>query len=225
NCGSRYNPPAIFGKLVFTLQASSETTKCGTDLKSVPHWNRLQVSSTFSEKKLMKLKRIFAPQLLVPTFSLLILSPVPTFLAKQQPAINVKDRYTKSEHRIPMRDGKRLFTVVYAPRDSSHKYPLLMHRTPYSAGPYGDAYRPSLGPSPAFMREGYIFVYQDVRGTFLSEGEFEDVRPFIPDKKTNHGEKEIDEASDTYDTIEWLLRNIPNNDGRVGMWGISYPGF
>src|SRR5262245_36563714 len=98
-----------------------------------------------------------------------------------------------------------------------------MQRTPYSAGPYGDVYRQSLGPSPAFMQEGYIFVYQDVRGTFLSEGEFEDVRPFIPDKKSN--QNDTDEASDTYDTIEWLVKNIPNNDGQVGMWGISYPGF
>src|SRR5262249_37818920 len=121
-----------------------------------------------------------------------------------------------------MRDGKRLFTVVYAPKDSSQKYPFLMQRTPYSAGPYGDTYRPSLGPSPAFMKEGYIFVYQDVRGTFLSEGEFEDVRPFIPNKKSN---RDIDEASDAYDTIEWLIKNVPNNNGRVGMWGISYPGF
>ncbi len=72
------------------------------------------------------------------------------------------------------------------------------------------------------MREGYIFVYQDVRGTFLSEGEFEDVRPFNPAKRSA---SDIDEASDTYDTIAWLLANIPNNNGRVGMWGVSYPGF
>jgi hypothetical protein len=140
----------------------------------------------------------------------------------QQPAINVRQTYVKSEHQVPMRDGRRLYTVVYAPRDTFGSYPFLMQRTPYGAGPYGDAYRPSIGPSPAFGREGYIFVYQDVRGTFLSEGDFEDVRPFIPRKQSKN---DIDEASDTYDTIDWLLKNIPNNNGRVGMWGISYPGF
>ena len=123
--------------------------------------------------------------------------------AAQQPApFNVKERYAKSEHDIPMRDGKKLHTVVYAPRDSAEKYPMLMQRTPYGSNPYGDAYRSSLGPSPAFMQEGYIFVYQDVRGTFLSEGEFDDVRPFNPNKKSNN---DIDEASDTYDTIEKLI--------------------
>ena len=97
--------------------------------------------------------------------------------ARQSSPFNVKDHYVKSEHQITMRDGVRLYTAVYSPKDASQKYPILMTRTPYSAGPYGaDAYRPSLGPSAAFMREGYIFVYQDVRGTFMSEGEFEDVR-------------------------------------------------
>ncbi len=141
----------------------------------------------------------------------------------QNPGQDFKPDYVKSEHLIPMRDGKRLQTVVYAPKADSQKYPFLMTRTPYSAGPYGSqVYRPQLGPSPAFMREGYIFVYQDVRGTFLSEGEFEDVRPHNPNKKTN---QEVDESSDTYDTIEWLIKNIPNNNGRVGIWGVSYPGF
>jgi uncharacterized protein len=136
---------------------------------------------------------------------------------------DVRANYTKSEHQIAMRDGKKLFTVVYAPKDTSRTYPFLMERTPYSAGPYGaDAYRNSLGPSPAFMPEGYIFVYQDVRGTSLSEGEFEDVRPFVPHKQAKN---EIDEASDTYDTVDWLLKNIPNNNRRVGAYGISYPGF
>ncbi len=130
--------------------------------------------------------------------------------------------YDKSERQIPMRDGKKLFTVIYTPRDSSQKYPILINRTPYSAGPYGQAHRSSLGPSPLFMDDGYIFVYQDVRGTFMSEGEFEDVRPHIPNKRAKG---DIDESSDTHDTIEWLLKNIPNHNGRVGIWGISYPGF
>lgn len=161
------------------------------------------------------------------TFFLLALTlgPIPFSQRShaQGGAFAVKANYVKSEHQIPMRDGKKLYTVVYAPKDETQKYPVLMTRTPYSAGPYGaDAYRPSLGPSVLFAPEGYIFVYQDVRGTFLSEGEFEDVRPFNPDKKSP---KDIDEASDTYDTIDWLIKNIPNNNGRVGIYGISYPGF
>jgi putative CocE/NonD family hydrolase len=165
----------------------------------------------------MKTKRFLLPCMLLVAAVLAV--PVRN---AQQPALNVKERYAKSEHKIPMRDGKRLHTVVYAPRDSSQRYPFLMQRTPYGAGPYGDAYRPSIGPSPLLAQEGYIFVYQDVRGTFLSEGEFDDVRPFNPNKKSP---ADIDEASDTYDTIEWLLKNIPNNNGRAGMWGVSYPGF
>jgi uncharacterized protein len=132
------------------------------------------------------------------------------------------DRYNKAERQIPMRDGKKLYTIIYTPKDSSQRYPILINRTPYSAGPYGGAYRRSLGPSPLFMQDGYIFVYQDVRGTSMSEGEFEDVRPHIPDKRSKN---DIDESSDVYDTIEWLIKNIPNHNGRVGIWGISYPGF
>jgi putative CocE/NonD family hydrolase len=165
----------------------------------------------------MKLKLILG------IVALCLLSLVAQTDARQSSPFGVKDRYVKSEHRITMRDGAKLFTAVYSPKDTSQKYPILMMRTPYGVGPYGaDAYRPSLGPSAAFMREGYIFVYQDVRGTFMSEGEFEDVRPHIPNKKSP---KDIDESSDTYDTIDWLVKNIPNNNGRVGVWGISYPGF
>lgn len=143
--------------------------------------------------------------------------------AQQTSVYNVKEHYTKAEYDIPMRDGVKLHTVVYVPRDTTQTYPILMQRTPYGAGPYGQSlYRPALGPSPAFVQEGYIFVYQDVRGTFMSEGEFEDVRPHNPNKKTK---QDIDEASDTYDTIEWLLKNVSPNNGRVGIWGISYPGF
>lgn len=130
--------------------------------------------------------------------------------------------YVKSEHQIAMRDGRRLYTVVYSPRDRSQKYPILLTRTPYGSGPYGETHRQSLGPSPRYMEDGYIFVYQDVRGTFMSEGEFEDVRPHNPRKK---GKNDIDESSDTYDTIDWLVKNIENNNGRVGVWGISYPAF
>ena len=137
-------------------------------------------------------------------------------------APDVRQQYLKKEFRIPMRDGKTLFTAVYMPRDSSRDYPILLTRTPYSVAPYGaDKYKRTLGPSPLFQREGYIFVYQDVRGRFMSEGEFANMRPYIPHKTQN----QIDETTDTYDTIEWLIRHIPHNNGRVGMWGISYPGF
>jgi hypothetical protein len=144
----------------------------------------------------------------------------------QNPAQNadvVKERYTKHEFLIPMRDGVRLFTVVYTPKDASQPYPFLITRTPYSVAPYGvDNYRASLGPSQHFEKEGFIFVYQDARGRYMSEGEFQQVRPHYPNKR---GPKEIDESTDTYDTIEWLLKNIPNNNGKAGMIGISQPGF
>jgi putative CocE/NonD family hydrolase len=135
----------------------------------------------------------------------------------------VKAGYTKYEYRIPMRDGKRLFTSVYVPKDSSQKFPILLMRTPYSVQPYGvDRYRDNLGPSPLFARAGYIFAYQDVRGRWMSEGTFVNMRPHNSDKK---GPKDIDEASDTYDSIDWLLKHVPNHNGKVGQWGISYPGF
>jgi uncharacterized protein len=138
------------------------------------------------------------------------------------PAFDIKASYTKSEHMVPMRDGVKLFTVVYAPKDVTQKYPIMLTRTPYSVGPYGpSAYKTVVGPSEAMMREGYIVVYQDVRGRWMSEGEFLDARPFNPTRKGT----DIDESSDTYDTIEWLLANVSGNNGRVGMWGISYPGF
>jgi hypothetical protein len=136
----------------------------------------------------------------------------------------VKAHYTKYEFRIPMRDGKRLFTAVYVPKDAAGgPYPFLMDRTPYSVGPYGeDQYPARLGPSEEFQKSGYIFVYQDVRGRWMSEGEFVEMRPHIDEKKTP---QDVDDASDTYDTIEFLLKHVPNNNGKVGIWGISYPGF
>ncbi|HEY0726466.1 MAG TPA: CocE/NonD family hydrolase [Pyrinomonadaceae bacterium] len=137
--------------------------------------------------------------------------------------VDVKAFYTKTEQLIPMRDGVKLFTAIYAPKDQSQKYPIMLNRTPYSVNPYGpNAYRDALGPSDHFQKEKFIFVYQDVRGKFMSEGEWVEVRPYKPKK---NGPKDIDESSDTYDTIEWLVKNVPNNNGRVGMWGISYPGF
>ncbi len=137
----------------------------------------------------------------------------------------VQEQYVKHEYRIPMRDGVKLFTAVYVPRDASAKqrYPILMLRTPYSVAPYGEKrYRSSLGPNRNLQRSGYIFVYQDVRGCYLSEGEFVNMRPHIDRKQSPD---QVDESSDTYDTIEWLIRNVEHHNGRVGMWGISYPGF
>jgi putative CocE/NonD family hydrolase len=134
----------------------------------------------------------------------------------------VKSHYTKYEYRIPMRDGVHLFTQVYVPKDDSQTYPFLMMRTPYSVNPYGaDQYKTDLGPSALFGKEGYIFVYQDVRGCFQSEGEYVNMRPHNPNK----GPKEIDESSDTWDTVDWLLKNVHGNNGKAGQWGISYPGF
>ena len=144
-------------------------------------------------------------------------------IARGQSADYARANYTKYEYRIPMRDGVKLFTSVYVPKDRSQAYPILLTRTPYSVAPYGaDAYKASLGPSERFMRDGYIFVYQDVRGRMMSEGEFTDMRPHRPVKT---GPADIDESTDTYDTIEWLLKNVQNHNGRVGMYGISYPGF
>lgn len=138
-------------------------------------------------------------------------------------SFKVADNYLKKEFQIPMRDGVKLFTAVYIPKDQSVKYPILLCRTPYAVAPYGEnKFKDEIGPSQLFAKEGYIIVYQDVRGKFMSEGEFVDVRPFIKNKKSN---KDIDESSDTYDTVEWLIKNIQNNNGKVGVWGISYPGF
>lgn len=135
----------------------------------------------------------------------------------------VKANYTKYEFKIPMRDGKKLFTAVYVPKEAKERYPIVMTRTPYSCKPYGvDQYRENLGPSELFGKAGYIFAYQDVRGRWMSEGEFVNMRPQLATKR---GPTEIDESTDTYDTIEWLVKNVPQNSGKVGTVGISYPGF
>ncbi|MGF7082586.1 CocE/NonD family hydrolase [Mucilaginibacter sp. UYCu711] len=134
----------------------------------------------------------------------------------------IKTNYTKFEYQVPMRDGKKLFTSVYVPKDQSKKYPFMMDRTCYSVAPYGEALKTSLGPSSQFVHDGYIFVYQDVRGRYMSEGIYEEMTPELEVHQTN---KDVDEGTDTYDTIDWLLKNVPNNNGKVGVWGISYPGF
>jgi hypothetical protein len=138
-------------------------------------------------------------------------------------AAYIRTHYTKQELRVPMRDGIRLATSVYSPKDTSKAYPILLFRTPYSIRPYGEGeYPEKLGPNMDFVREGYIFVNQDVRGCYMSEGHFTNMTPHI-DKKQSP--TDVDESSDTYDTISWLLDHVPNHNGRVGQWGISYPGF
>lgn len=135
----------------------------------------------------------------------------------------IKENYTKLEQYIPMRDGIKLFTAIYIPNDKTEKHPILVTRTPYSCAPYGKDFSPRLWERhwKYYARENYIIVVQDVRGRWMSEGEFEDVRPFNKNKTGN----EIDEASDTYDAIDWMVKNLPNNNGKVGVFGISYPGF
>lgn len=134
----------------------------------------------------------------------------------------VKENYTKTETTITMRDGIKLFTVIYAPKDTSKEYPILFQRTPYSCQPYGDdQFRSKISPNQFLMKEGNIVVYQDVRGRWMSEGTFDNMRAYIPNKT----KMQVDEASDTFDSIDWMVKNIPNNNGNVGTWGISYPGF
>jgi len=135
----------------------------------------------------------------------------------------IKQFYEKCEVYIPMRDSIHLFTSIYSPKDHSEKYPILMIRTPYNSEPRGEKeYNTYLGNWTQYTDEGYILVFQDVRGRYMSEGDFIDIRPYIPDKKSN---QDIDDNSDTYDAIEWLIHNVPNNNGRVGIHGISYPGY
>ncbi len=153
--------------------------------------------------------------------------PAAARTAQAELADYIKANYTKREVSIPMRDGVKLFTSIYEPTARAEKYPIMLSRTPYTVAPYGkdkdgkDQFKTSLGPDELFAREGYIFVYQDVRGRWASEGEFVDVRPDI----ANNSPKDIDESTDTFDTVEWLLKNTANNNGRVGIYGISYPGF
>lgn len=150
----------------------------------------------------------------------IIIFSISNSFAQNADSLFIAENYFKKEYRIPMRDGITLFTQVYIPRDTSKKYPIMLNRTPYNIDPYGeDSYPNSLGPSKLFDVDKFIFVYQDVRGRFMSEGDFVDVRP------NRNDPDELDESRDTYDTIEWLLKNLEYDNGKVGMWGISYPGF
>ncbi|ADW70469.1 CocE/NonD family hydrolase [Granulicella tundricola] len=175
----------------------------------------------------MRPQRVLLPLALACTSALVPFAApaqAPSQAPPAQPAApyDVKANYTKTEYHVKMRDGVTLFTSVYAPKDTSKTYPFLVSRTCYSVAPYGpDKYRPSLGPSRAFAESGYIFVYQDVRGRYGSEGEWLEMTPHIDHPTgTQH-----DESTDMYDTVEWLLKTIPHNNGKVGIYGISYPGF
>lgn len=177
---------------------------------------------------------------------LLCLFAAPLFAQTPTDTAFVRANYTKLDRQIPMRDGTKLYTVIYVPKDASPtnrndgpQYPFLMERTPYSAGPYGETNYPKQGPGPSveLSREKFIFVTQDVRGRYMSEGQFEEMTPTQPAQaqhtptarrtaqKNSSPAGPVDESTDTYDTVEWLLANIPNNNGRVGIMGISYPGF
>lgn len=155
-----------------------------------------------------------------------------TYSIAQTPSTTIDERaefiranYNKSEVRIRMRDGVELFTSIYEPNDADpgRQYPILLSRTPYNVGPYGlSQYKTRLGPSPEFEKNRYVFVFQDVRGRYLSGGHFINMRPHVENKSSND---QFDESSDTYDTIDWLVKNLARSNGRVGQWGISYPGF
>ena len=153
---------------------------------------------------------------------ILIIS-ISTITATAQDSTWIRNNYYKIERYVLTRDSVELFTSVYIPKDTTEAHPVLLTRTPYSCSPYGeDKWRRYWNSyQREYFKEGYIIVTQDVRGRWMSQGQFEDVRPFNPNKKG----KEIDEASDTYDAIDWLVKNIPHNNGKVGVFGISYPGF
>ena len=158
-------------------------------------------------------------------YLLILCLPLAVGAQHEQDSAWTRENYTKRELYIPMRDGVKLFTAVYMPKDATEKHPILLTRTPYSCAPYGDTLYPAnlwTQHLRYYLREGYIIVRQDVRGRWMSEGEFADVRPF---NKSKQSPTEIDEASDTYDAIDWMVKNLPNNNGNVGVFGISYPGF
>ncbi len=154
---------------------------------------------------------------------ILVLLATPAGLLAQGEAA-VREQFTKYEYRVPMRDGAKLFTAVYVPKDAGpdKPYPIILTRSPYSAAPYGvDKFPDRLRPGPHLVKAGYIFAIQDVRGRWMSDGEFVNMRPHNPAKAG----KETDESSDTFDTIDWLLKRVPHHNGKVGQTGVSYPGF
>ena len=168
-------------------------------------------------RALARLLVILLPVLILPT------AGVPAAAAQEVDSLWVAEHYIKRDTLIPMRDGVRLYTAIYIPKDSSTRHPIILRRTPYSVGRYGNTrFNAAGGAWAEFHRLGYIMVQQDVRGRYMSEGTFVDARP----QRTSYGgPRDTDESTDTWDTIEWLIRNVPGNSGRVGMYGVSYPGF
>ncbi len=158
------------------------------------------------------------------SFTILLISCLLVSAGFNEDSLYLVQHYNKTEYQIPMRDGVKLYTIVYTPKDQTTKYPILFNRTPYNIGPYGEDMNFSFrrGLSPAFLREGFIFVFQDIRGRFMSEGNFHHMTPFIENKKNN---MDVDESTDAYDSMDWLIKNLLNHNSRIGMWGISYPGF
>lgn len=191
---------------------------------------RLYIRSTIS---LLMLRPLLLTALTLSALAAAAQAPAST---RTQDSLFVHQNYRKLDRQITMRDGVKLYTIIYVPQDAdkAHPYPIIMERTPYSAGPRGEAKYPLRGPGPSreLSQEKYIFVYQDVRGRYLSEGQFEEVTPALPTAATDKARRAPkgqpqphDESTDTYDTIEWLLHNVAGNNGRVGIMGISYPGF
>src|SRR5688500_19777880 len=161
-----------------------------------------------------------------------LIAATPLAARQEDDTLYVRNNFVKREARIPMRDSVHLFTTIYVPKDTARRHPILLRRTPYSAGPYGDTNYVQLGGFLLAMAEqGYIIAFQDVRGRFMSEGDFVDVRPQVTTaqgaapRATNGGAPLIDESTDTWDTIDWLVKTVPANNGRVAMQGVSYPGF
>ena len=146
-----------------------------------------------------------------------------SYTTYSQSTLDLKKKYNKQEVYITMRDGVKLFTSIYTPRNKAVPHPILLNRTPYDIEPGGpESFNYHVQLYSRYTEDEYIMVFQDVRGRYMSEGEFEDIRPVIAQKKNN---KDTDESSDTWDTVDWLIKNIKNNNGNVGIFGISYPGF
>jgi len=129
--------------------------------------------------------------------------------------------FDKREVMIAMRDGVKLHTEIYTPRDAKQALPIFLERTPYGISAIDKGYSPKLYNYEHMFADGYVFVFQDIRGRYGSEGQFVMNRPLHYEKD----QKGVDESTDTYDTVEWLIKNVPNNNGRVGTAGISYGGF
>ena len=163
--------------------------------------------------------------ILIPLFFFMFFAKTQAKFKAMDDSTYYADNYVFKSFRIKMRDGIYLYAEVHIPKDASknHPYPILMTRTPYNASEESK-WLGKVKSISKLLREGFIFVFTDVRGRWRSEGKYINERPEgpNPDKKK---QKEIDESTDTYDTIDWLLANIKGNNGKVGVWGVSYPGF